>query len=202
MIAWLSVVLAACLASAGVLPVALARHASTSSKVAPPRCLAIGRAEPHGGMAWVPTGDFAEGDTVYPEEGPIGPAHVRGFWMDRHEVTNAQFAAFVAATGHITDAERPVDPTRHPELSGDMLKPGALVFFMPRQLGVMEDVSQWWRYVPGANWRHPAGPGSTIIGKDAFPVVEVTHADAQAYARWAHRSLPTEAEWGMGRARW
>jgi len=146
-------------------------------------------------MVWIPAGDFAQGDTVYPEEGPVVHAHTNGFWMDTHEVTNAEFATFVAATSYVTDAERPLDPKTHPGLSPDMLRPGAMVFFMPKDVQGMENVAQWWRYVAGANWRHPAGPNSSIVGRENFPVVEVTNNDALAYARWKHRELPSEAEW-------
>jgi len=160
----------------------------------PRRCLDT-RSLPHGGMVWIAAGDFAQGDTVYPEEGPIARAQVGGFWMDSHEVTNAQFAAFVRATGYVTQAERKVDPTTHPGLPDDMLRPGAMVFFMPKSVSDMQNIAQWWRYVPGANWRHPAGPGSTIDGRENYPVVAVTHDDALAYARWRGRDLPSEAEW-------
>ena len=159
------------------------------------RCLDLSRPAPHRGMVWIPAGSFQQGDNVYPEEGPIAPIDVGGFWMDRHEVTNAEFAAFVKATGYVTSAERALDPRTHPELSAEMLKPGAAVFLMPKEVHGMEDISQWWHYVPGANWRHPAGPNSDIVGRDNYPVVEVTHDDALAYAKWRHRDLPTEAEW-------
>ncbi len=159
------------------------------------QCRFHGEPEPRHGMVWVPGGGFDEGDDLYPEEQPIVHARVAGFWMDAHEVTNAEFAAFVKATGYVTDAERPVDPRTHPDLPPDMLKPGAVVFFMPKHVDGTEDISQWWRYVPGANWRHPAGPESSIAGRENYPVVEITHADADRYARWRHRALPTEAEW-------
>ena len=160
-------------------------------------CLDVAKNErgPHSGMVWVPAGTFQMGDTVYPEEGPAVTAHVRGFWMDSHEVTNGEFAAFVKATGYVTQAERPVDPRTHPDLPPDMLKSGAAVFVVPKQVDGYEDISQWWRYTPGANWRHPAGPGSSIKGRENFPVVEVTEQDAKAYARWKGHTLPTEAEW-------
>jgi formylglycine-generating enzyme required for sulfatase activity len=146
-------------------------------------------------MVWIPAGDFAEGDTVYAEEGPVTKAHVAGFWMDSHEVTNAEFAAFVRVTGYVTQAEKPLDPTMHPGLPPDMLKPGAMVFFMPKHVDGMANIAQWWRYVPGANWRHPAGPASSVEGHDNYPVVEVARADALAYAHWKGRDLPSEAEW-------
>jgi formylglycine-generating enzyme required for sulfatase activity len=146
-------------------------------------------------MLWVPAGSFAFGDTVYREETPVRPATVQGFWMDRTEVTNAEFARFVQATGYVTTAERPVDAKLHPGLPPAMQQPGAVVFVNPTELRNGGDPRQWWQYLPGANWRHPSGPGSSIAGREAFPVVAVTLEDAQAYARWAGRSLPTEREW-------
>ena len=150
---------------------------------------------PHPGMVWVPGGSFAFGDTVYREETPVRPATVQGLWMDRTEVTNAEFARFVQATGYVTTAERPVDAKLHPGLPPQMQQPGAVVFVNPTELRHGGDPRQWWQYLPGANWRQPAGPGSNIDGRDAFPVVAVTLADAQAYAIWAGRSLPSEREW-------
>lgn len=182
----------ALLALAGfAVPYLLGSHAHGAAA----RCLALGGPAPHDGMVWVPSGAFQQGDTIYPEEGPLTKTHVKGFWMDRHEVTNGEFAAFVRATGYVTEAERPLDPKTHAGLPLDMLVPGAMVFFMPKEVQSMEDISQWWRFVPGANWRHPAGPDSSIVGKENYPVVEVTEADARAYARWKRRDLPTEAEW-------
>lgn len=146
-------------------------------------------------MVWVPPGRLDFGDTVYPEEGPVRAVEVAGFWMDRTEVTNAQFAAFVSATGYRTTAERAVDPRLHPGLPAEMQQPGAVVFINPADLPRGGDLRQWWQYVPGAYWRQPQGPGSSIAGREAFPVVAVTLEDAQAYARWAGRALPTEMEW-------
>lgn len=150
---------------------------------------------PHPGMVWVPPGSFDYGDSVYPEEQPVRQVTVSGFWMDRTEVTNAQFAEFVHATGYVTTAERPVDPHTHPGLTPDLLKPGAVVFISPAELTRGGDIRQWWQYVPGANWRHPAGPKSSIAGWEAHPVVAVTLEDAKAYARWKGRELPNEKEW-------
>ncbi|OYT93828.1 MAG: cysteine-type sulfatase aerobic maturase [Burkholderiales bacterium PBB3] len=152
-------------------------------------------ATPHPGMVWVPAGTVAMGDTVYQEEQPIQTSQLKGFWMDRTEVTNAQFAAFVAATGYVTVAERPVDTQAHPGLPPELQQPGAVVFVPPTELRNGGDVRQWWQYRAGANWRHPGGPDTSTAGKDAFPVVAVTIDDAQAYARWKGHALPTEAEW-------
>lgn len=149
----------------------------------------------HAGMVRVSGGSFVLGDTVYPEEGPLTITSVPDFWMDRTEVTNAQFAAFVQATGYVTTAERPVDLHRHPGLPAALQQPGALVFVMPTDLQRGGDITQWWQYRAGANWRHPGGPNTSIEGMDAFPVVAVTLEDAQAYARWLGRSLPSEAQW-------
>jgi formylglycine-generating enzyme required for sulfatase activity len=152
--------------------------------------------DPHPEMVWVPSGSFDLGDTVYPEEGPVRHNTVAGFWMDRTEVTNDEFAAFVAATGYVTVAERAVDLKLHPGLPPEMQKPGAVVFVMPKNAASLNgDITQWWRYVPGANWRHPGGPDTSIDGRGSFPVVTITFEDAQAYAKWRGRALPTEAQW-------
>lgn len=150
---------------------------------------------PHPGMVWVPAGSFDYGDTVYPEEQPVRRVTVEGFWIDRTEVTNDAFAQFVQATGYVTVAERPVDPRLHPGLPPEMRLPGAVVFEMPNAVAGTGDIRQWWRYVPGASWRHPGGPGTDLRGRGAFPVVAVTYEDALAYARWKGRSLPTEVQW-------
>ena len=147
------------------------------------------------GMAWVPGGKFVAGDSVYPEEAPGRPAQVAGFWMDRTEVSNDQFARFVAATGYVTVAERAPDTRRLAGAPAEMLQPGAVVFVVPRKLQGPPDPLQWWRYLPGAHWRQPGGPGTHIEGRGSLPVVAVTLEDAQAYARWAGRQLPTEAQW-------
>jgi sulfatase modifying factor 1 len=148
------------------------------------------------GMVLVRGGHFTTGsDRHYREERPERIAEVGTFWIDRHEVTNAQFAAFVAATGYITVAERPADPRRYPGARPELLLPGAVVFSPPAAATEMSDVRNWWRYVPGANWRQPEGPESSIAERMNHPVVHVVHEDAQAYARWAGRQLPTEVEW-------
>jgi formylglycine-generating enzyme required for sulfatase activity len=141
----------------------------------------------------IPAGTFAMGsDSAYPEEGPKHMVTVAGFNIDRYEVTNAQFAEFVAATGYVTEAERNPDPAAHPDIDPSKLVPGSAVFEAPQE--PTADMG-WWHFVPGANWRAPFGAGSTIKGQEFFPVVHVTYGDAQAYAKWRGRRLPTEVEW-------
>jgi formylglycine-generating enzyme required for sulfatase activity len=147
-------------------------------------------------MAWVPGGAFIMGSAVhYPEEGPPHEAAVDGFWIDRTPVTNADFARFVAATGRITLAERAPDRTRYPGAKPEALVPASVVFRKPDRPVDLRDPYQWWAYIPGADWRHPEGPESAIDGRESHPVVHVGYADAEAYAKWAGKSLPTEAEW-------
>ncbi|HXV25163.1 MAG TPA: formylglycine-generating enzyme family protein [Alphaproteobacteria bacterium] len=151
---------------------------------------------PYPGMVWIPGGTFTMGDDdERSEERAAHQVSVSGFWIDRHEVTNAQFAAFVEATGYRTVAERGLDPKERPDLPPELLAPGATVFHQPDGLLNLVDISQWWRYVPGADWRHPTGPDSSIKGKANHPVVNVAHEDALAYARWLGSELPSEAQW-------
>jgi len=151
---------------------------------------------PTRGMVQVKGGSFDMGaQPEHAEEGPPQRVTVGSFWIDPTEVTNAQFAAFVKATGYVTLAERPLDPAAYPGVPKDQLAPSSLVFVMPDTAVDLRDPTGWWRVVPGADWRHPSGPDSSIEGRDHFPVVQVAHEDALAYARWAGRDLPTEAEW-------
>ncbi|OMI15341.1 gliding motility-associated lipoprotein GldK [Bradyrhizobium brasilense] len=147
-------------------------------------------------MVWIPGGTFRMGsDHHYPEEAPAHRASVDGFWIDRTPVTNAQFREFVRETGHITVAERPPDPAQYPGALPHMLYAGSLVFQPPRRVTTLRDWSQWWTLMKGANWRRPYGPRSNINVLGSHPVVHVAYADALAYAKWASKELPTEAEW-------
>lgn len=147
-------------------------------------------------MTHIARGRFRMGsERFYPEEAPCRAVKVGDFWIDDTPVTNAQFAAFVAATGYTTFAELPPDPAQYPGLDPALAVAGSAVF-QPTSMPVpLDDFSQWWAFVPGADWRHPTGPDSSIEGLDDHPVVQIAFADAEAYARWAGKALPTEAEW-------
>lgn len=147
-------------------------------------------------MLRVPSGSFQMGsDKFYREERPIRQASVDGCWMDAHPVTNAEYAKFVDATGYLTLSERAPDPALYPDADPELLVPGSLVFTKPEQRVSLRDYRAWWAYVPRASWRHPEGPDSTVAGRADHPVVHVSYEDAVAYAAWAGKSLPTEAEW-------
>ena len=177
----------------------------TSSKKETPSDNATRKIQAPEGMVWIPGGDFTMGST---EENPATSAlpirnvKVDGFWMDETEVTNAQFKTFVDVTGYKTVAERPLDweelkkqvPPGTPKPSDDVLQPGSMVFTPPDEPVTLNDYSQWWRWVVGADWQHPEGPQSSIQGKDKYPVVQIAYEDAEAYAKWANKRLPTEAE--------
>lgn len=158
------------------------------------------------GMVWVPGGEFSMGsedprnqssggDKTMADARPIHRVYVDGFWMDSTAVTNAQFARFVAAMGYKTVAERKPSVAEFPDAKQSALVPGSIVFTAPKHAVSLDDPYQWWSYVPGANWRHPTGPKSSIAGRENYPVVQVAYEDAVAYAKWVHGRLPTEAEW-------
>lgn len=158
------------------------------------------------GMTLIPGGDFmmgAIGNLTLPREYPRHPVKVDSFYMDTHEVTNAEFKAFVDATGYVTIAERPINweelkkqlPPGTPKPPEENLRPGSLLFKLRPGVTDLSNYFQWWEWTVGTNWKHPEGPESTIEGKDEHPVVHIAYADAQAYAKWAGKRLPTEAEW-------
>jgi formylglycine-generating enzyme required for sulfatase activity len=147
-------------------------------------------------MRPIPGGAFSMGsERFYSEERPVRRVRVDPFWIDETPVTNAQFAAFVAASGHVTVAERAPDPRDYPGMAPEMAKPGSAVFEPPAGRVDPAGPPVWWSYRLGADWRHPAGPESSIAGLEDHPAVHVAYADAEAYAAWAGKALPTEAEW-------
>lgn len=148
------------------------------------------------GMAWIPGGTFWMGcdDCEMPDTQPVHLVRVDGFWMDATPVTNAQFAEFVKATGYLTIAERQPDPKDYPGADPRSVVPGSAVFSPVPKDVPLDDYTRWWHYVPGASWKHPEGPGSTTEGRQDHPVVQIAWEDAVAYAKWAGKRLPTEAE--------
>jgi formylglycine-generating enzyme len=149
-------------------------------------------------MTWIPGGAFWMGSNEhYPEEAPARRVTVDGFWVDTFEVTNSQFARFSDETGYVTVAEQPPDRADFPGAPAENLVPGSLVFTRTSGPVDLRHLSQWWTWTPGASWRSPEGSGSSIAGREDHPVVQVAYEDARAYADWAGRALPTEAEWEL-----
>lgn len=207
----LAVVAAACLVRPGTTAPVHASSVSTASTAAAFFLPTVQNRAPApvslpAGMVWIPGGEFSMGSKdprTMPDGGheamsdarPIHRVYVDGFWMDKTDVTNAQFAKFVKATGYVTVAERKPKAEDFPGVSPEKLVAGSLVFTPPQDPVSLDDYSQWWSYVPGANWRHPLGSKSNIVGKENYPVVQVAYEDAEAFAKWAGKRLPTEAEW-------
>ncbi len=147
-------------------------------------------------MVWIAGARFLMGsDNHYSEETPAHYETVGDFWIDKYEVTNEQFGQFVEATGYVTVAERPPDPRDYPGADPNLLRPASVVFRKPSGRVDLRNHFNWWTYIPGADWRHPEGPQSSLDGRDRHPVVHVAYEDAQAFAKWISKKLPTEAEW-------
>ena len=158
------------------------------------------------GMVWIPGGEFSMGSEdptseicggpdAMPDARPIHRVYVDAFWMDANEVTNAQYARFVMATNYVTLAERKPRAEDYPGAAPESLVPGSIVFTPPTSAVPLNNVLAWWSFVPGANWRHPEGPASDLMGRENYPVVHIAYEDAEAYARWVGKRIPTEAEW-------
>ncbi len=174
------------------MPQESSRKATSATQSTPPLC----SQPPAPNMVWIPGGTFLMGsDHHYPEEAPAHMVTVDGFWIDAYAVTNAQFQHFVEETAYVTVAERMPNPQDYPEALPELLVPGSAVFHQPPQRVDLRNPGNWWAYVPGANWQNPEGRGSSLKGRGQHPVVHVAYEDAEAYAAWAGKSLPTEAQW-------
>jgi formylglycine-generating enzyme required for sulfatase activity len=192
-------------AAALLLALPFAARPGAFQATVPNKSRPAGEAPP--GMVWIPGGEFSMGAQDPPDRGdevgmqatrdsrPIHRVYVDGFWMDTTEVTNKQFAAFVSATGYVTVAERTPRAADYPGARPEDLEPGSVVFTPPSHAVPLNDPLRWWTYVKRANWRHPLGADSSLAGQDNVPVVHVAYEDALAYATWAKKRLPTEAEW-------
>src|SRR5262245_52610191 len=168
-------------------PVRTERNRATGAAPGPP---------PYPDMIWIPGGEFQMGSADhYPEERPVHRVAVDAFWIDRHPVTNERFRRFVEATGHVTFAEIPPRPEDYPGALPDMLYAGSLVFVKPPGPVDLRNIQNWWQFMRAADWRHPYGADSSLDGLDEYPVVHVTFADAETFAAWEGKTLPTEAEW-------
>lgn len=168
----------------------------TGSSQLSPRNRRSSEDDRHNGMVFIQGGVFTMGsEAFYPEEKPLRRVEVDSFWIDASPVTNEQFARFVSDTGHVTFAEIPPDPADYPGMDPSLAVPGSLVFNKTAGPVPLDNYANWWCFMPGADWRHPTGPDSSIDGLEHHPVVHVTHSDALAYANWSGKSLPTEAEW-------
>jgi formylglycine-generating enzyme required for sulfatase activity len=167
---------------------------TASTDIAPPAPADPATAE-RPGMEWIRGGTFKMGsDRHYPEEGPAHEVTVDGFWIDRTPVTNADFRRFVEATGHVTLAERAPNPADYPGARHELIVPASVVFVKPSGPVDLRNHYNWWALMPGADWRHPLGPESSLDGRDDHPAVQIAYEDAAAFARWAGKKLPTEAE--------
>ena len=184
-------------AGVAILPVAdthiVCRPPSRKSIITASNTIHALHSNDHTDMVWIKGGVFQMGSTAFADSKPVHAVAVDGYWMDTHEVTNAQFEKFVQATGYITIAERPLNAKDYPGVPADKLVPGSAVFTPPAHKVSLDDPLQWWQYVAGVSWRHPKTLKDVIRANE--PVVQVCYEDAVAYAKWAGKQLPTEAEW-------
>ena len=183
--------------SAFVLVCCKQNEREASAVIQPPAASTVNTRVDSSKMVYIPAGTFSMGsnDPAFPDAQPVHQVSVNGFWMDEHEVTNAEYEEFVQAARYVTVAERKLDPKDFPNVPAEDLVPGSGVFAPPDHQVSLDNPLQWWKYMPGASWKHPLGRDSQITGKENDPVVQVCYEDALAYAKWARKRLPTEAEW-------